>query len=162
MNNKIAAIIETEFSSFTRKYSFHKEKDEYTGDDFSILYSSSFFYLRMQTYHREIYLYSFPPFDVDKESAIYNVILYQKREKHFEWPYFHEVDDIEECYRLQIDNLVTMLSENLSIIQEFYLHDGFYDRYNKLKNYVISLSPSTFATVPYRTANKHRKDENAK
>jgi len=158
MTNNISIIIETTFSSFSEKYSFEKEKEEYSGDDFSILYSSRFFCLRMKTYHREIYLYSFPPFDSDKESAIYNVILYQRGEKRIEWPYFHEIDNIEECYRLQMENLVTILSENFSIINDFYLHDGFQERYNKLKDYVISLSPSTFATVSNTKANENLKN----
>jgi len=117
-----------------------------SGEDFTVKFLCAGVGLTIQSYHRELYTYAFPIDAPEKEASVRNIVLFLKQWREIEWHYFHEVENIEECYRFQLKNILLFLKEHMESIKAFYKPDGFEERFRQLREYVISLNPSLFST----------------
>jgi hypothetical protein len=144
--DNIKELITEHFSSFILEYGYQFEKEEYSDDNFIVVLHSEIVNIKLQNYYREIYTYSSSPESPADESAIYNVINYESRpnQKLKSWNYFHEIEELFECYNKQIEYTARVLIENYPLLLRFYEQNGLDLRKIALKKYVISAYSDIF------------------
>lgn len=110
------------FSFLLNEHSFDIIKEEVEGEDYSIEYSSSLFVIKLEKYYKEIYVTLYKPDDSINEANLFNLLQFLKRNET-DIPtsqYFKKETSIELCLHKQLDYLSKVLSENFSLISEFF------------------------------------------
>jgi hypothetical protein len=92
------------------------------GQSYMIEYSSGNFVIKIEKYFREFYVTLYKPNEPDKEINLFNLLEYL-RQGDAQVPkskYFRNENDVEECYKKQLNQISEVIYENYNLINDFF------------------------------------------
>ena len=113
------------FEKLISIHGFIKRNELIDDQSYFIEYSSSIFVIKLEKYRKEFYATLYKLDDPDNKVNLFNLLQYLNKSslKAPESNYFHEENNINECYRKQLRYISGIIYENFVEINIFfYLH----------------------------------------
>lgn len=137
------------FEKLIEVYQFKLISKINEGQSYLIEYASSNFAIKIEKYFREFYVTLYKENDESNRINLFNLLdfltqglLNTPRSK-----YFHEVKDIEECYKEQLKYLSTVIYENYTLINSFFYNSGYESRLAEFDKYWQDKHPEFYRTL---------------
>jgi hypothetical protein len=115
--------------------------DDNVSSDQLICYDNGSITLRIEQYHRDLYLL----ISEDRNSDFFDkkwynicwIIMFLTNNHNFKINFFREVQDYEQCMRLQIRNLANIIKSNIEKIL-FFFENKYEAQRKKLDNFIMN------------------------
>ena len=136
--------IELDFLSTQR--GFRESTESQPDGSFTIIYQSNLLCIRIQSYHRELYVYASRVDDPEEESSVFNVVNFMRRNtgEKVRVEYYHSVPSLIESYTKQASFVAEFLQVHLDEIETFFSDPEFRTNFQALDKYVVSENPDLF------------------
>jgi hypothetical protein len=145
MSNNMITDINNYFSSF-EQYGFVKKSEKINNKVFEVVFRSKELIIRLEKYRREIYVYIANSSAPDEEVNLFTLLEYLNRNtgKHIKSNYFPNIENDDECYRLQIKWIVDAVTSNFNEINNFILSPDFKQKIDEVRLYIKEKYPDLF------------------
>jgi hypothetical protein len=147
MTDTIPFYINKYFKFLLEQFDFEKSNEKCDEQYYEVKFHAHDMSIRLEKYRREVYVYLSKPSKADEELNLFSLIEYLDRniEESVKSNYFLGVKDLNECYRLQIEWLATVLKMYLPKARTFFL-DKFYSKnFTAFSDFVIKKHPDLYA-----------------
>jgi hypothetical protein len=136
------------FSNLVKRFGLNKTDEIYSEHEYLIEYSSKFFKIKIEKYHRTFDAALYKIGNNEAGIDLFNLLGYlHKNEANIpESNYFENETDLIVCFKKQITHITTLLSENFETINEFFSFGDYNSKRKDLKNFLIEKYPE-MATV---------------
>lgn len=137
------------FKKLIEEYGFQIKKELNEGQSYMIEYSSGNFVLKIEKYFREFYALLYKVDKSDYEINLFNLLEYLKQADANipKSEYFRKENDIEECYRKQLDYISSVIYENYDLIDEFFNADSYKVKITEFEKYWKSKHPEFYKKI---------------
>jgi hypothetical protein len=134
------------FAELVKKYGFSKENELNDGQSYSIEYRSNTFVIKLEKYRREFYATLYKTGNPDSEVNLFNLLHYLNQDSSNvpKSDYFVGEDDIEECYRKQLNHISATVYDNFTVINEFFSNRNFDSKFADIKKFILNKYPELF------------------
>lgn len=139
--------VQSYFRFLTEDYNFIESVSVSDGQAFQVEFCSKAVNVKIEKYRREIYVNLYKPSNPNNEMNLFVLLqfLHEKTDrKTIASNYFSDVNDIGECFRLQIQDVATALKSNIDDIMSFFLSEDFENKIYDVNRFVIDHHPELF------------------
>ena len=139
-------LIKNQLSNYIDNYEFVIVHEFVNDDNFGITYLNKEMQIRLVSYHRDLYVYSSPTFDLEEEASIFNIMNFMNLKKSIKISpdYYYDLESINEAFCKQVEFISCVLKENMDILVKFHAKKGFKKRIKELGEYVMTNNPEIF------------------
>jgi len=122
MEQNFSQYIEAFFYKLIELYGFKVKSELNENQSYMIEYSSEDFVIKIEKYFKEFYASIYKVDKLDDEINLFNLLEYLKQndDKIPKSEYFRKEQNIDECYKKQLNHISSVIYENYNLINDFY------------------------------------------
>ncbi|MCY2929408.1 MAG: hypothetical protein NTV86_07915 [Planctomycetota bacterium] len=134
------------FTAIVEQWGFAPQNEIDDGPTYAIEYRSNVFVLKLEKYRREFYATVYKTGTVGPEVNLFNLLAYlsQSAQNVPVAQFYHEEEDLEECYRKQLDHIACVLCDNLAAVTRFCGAGDYASRVADVGVFMVNKYPELF------------------
>lgn len=137
------------FEKLMKVYSFKIKSEINEGQTYMIEYSSTDFVIKIEKYFREFYVTLYKVNDESNEINLFNLLEFVKQKdlNISKSKYFPTGKNLEECYKVQLKYMSTVIYDHYDIIIDFFCNGNYKSRLAEFNKYWQDKHPELYRTI---------------
>jgi hypothetical protein len=136
------------FRKLIEEYQFSFKSRIKDGQAYLIEYCSNNLVIKIEKYFREFYVTLCKENDDSNCINLFNLLEFLTRDLQYtpKSKYFHEIQDLEMCYKEQLNYISKVIYDNYTLINDFYT-TGYESRLSEFDKYWQDKHPELYRTI---------------